>query len=249
MIELVKNKSVALVGPAKYMCGSGYGSEIDSHDIVVRINRGIESIKEYSDDIGKKTDIYYSCLIETAQQTGFLDVDELVSRYGIKQIVAPPASDFQGVSRATTFHSMVDQKKMKQIIKRIPIRIIDHHFHTDLAKKVSCKPNTGFLSIYDLLNFDIDRLSIYGFSFYLDGFIPGQKEGVELEKNVSQQGFADLAFNSKRHIQVNMWEYAKRTLKNNPKIKLDAVLEQILNLHTFSRGEFNEEIKNLYCNV
>ena len=41
MIEFLKNKSVALVGPAKYLSCSNYGVEIDSHDVVVRINRGI----------------------------------------------------------------------------------------------------------------------------------------------------------------------------------------------------------------
>ena len=98
MIEFLKNKSVALVGPAKYMSGSNYGVEIDSHDVVVRINRGIESIKSYGDDIGKRTDIYYSCLIETSQQTGKLDVVELKDDYKIKYIVAPPESEPKSLS-------------------------------------------------------------------------------------------------------------------------------------------------------
>ena len=128
MIEFLKNKSVALVGPAKYMSGSNYGVEIDSHDVVVRINRGIESIKSYGDDIGKRTDIYYSCLIETSQQTGKLDVVELKDDYKIKYIVAPPESDFIGMSSKTDFHSLVDKSKMESFKKHIPIRIIEHDF-------------------------------------------------------------------------------------------------------------------------
>ena len=38
----IEGKTVALVGPAKYMQGTNYGKEIDSHEIVVRINRGKE---------------------------------------------------------------------------------------------------------------------------------------------------------------------------------------------------------------
>ena len=242
MIEFLKNKSVALVGPAKYMSGSNYGVEIDSHDVVVRINRGIESIKSYGDDIGKRTDIYYSCLIETSQQTGKLDVVELKDDYKIKYIVAPPESDFIGMSSKTDFHSLVDKSKMESFKKHIPIRIIEHDFHTDLAREVRCKPNTGFLSIYDLLRFDIKKLSIYGFSFYLDGFLPGQKDGVIYEKGYSEQEFANMGFNSKRHIQVNMWNYAKQTLRNNPKVVLDGTLTQILNLKKFNKEEFRNEV-------
>ena len=76
--DMIAGKMVALVGPAKYMQGSCYGSEIDSHDTVVRINRGIESIETYPEDLGVRTDVFYSCLIERAQQTGQLDIDKLL---------------------------------------------------------------------------------------------------------------------------------------------------------------------------
>ena len=38
---IVENKSVALVGPAAYMSGTGLGKEIESHDVVIRINRSM----------------------------------------------------------------------------------------------------------------------------------------------------------------------------------------------------------------
>ena len=112
-----------------------------------------------------------------------------------------------------------------------------------MAKKVQCRPNTGFLAIYDLLNFNPSTLSIYGFSFYLDGFIPGCKSGVEKEKNVTEDEFATMAFNSKRHVQKNMWQYAKDTLRNNPSVKLDSVLEVILNLEKLDKKLFSDAIK------
>ena len=240
--KAIEGKTVALVGPAKYMQGTNYGKEIDSHEVVVRINRGIESISQYPDDIGRKTDIYYSCLIERAQQTGKLDALELKNRYGIKAIVAPPSSDFKGVSKQTAWHELVDLKKVHEISHTIPVRLIDNDFHTDLAKKVQCKPNTGFLAIYDLLSFNPKKLSIYGFSFYLDGFLPGQKAGVEREKECTEQEFADMAFKSKRHVQKNMWEYAKKTLKNNDSVKLDKHLEYILSMDSLDKNLFKEHL-------
>lgn len=233
--SLISGKKVALVGPAQYMENSNLGKEIDDHDIVVRINRGIESIDTYSKDIGTKTDVYYSCLIERAQQTGVLNIDDLKNKYKIKHIVAPPESNMKGISFETKFHSLVDKEKIKNINDIIPVTIVDHQFHTLLAEKVKCKPNTGFMAIYDLLRMNPSSLSIYGFSFYLDGFLPGQKSGVEQEKNCSEQEFADMAFNSKRHIQKNMWEYAKTTLLKNKNVILDNNLERILKLDDLDR--------------
>ncbi len=238
--EIIEGKTVALVGPASYMQGAGYGEEINSHDLVVRINRGIESISKYPDDIGTRTDIYYSCLIERAQQTGKLDGEELRDHYGISVIVAPPGSDYTGISKETWFHNLVDAKKAENLAKIIPIRIINHHFNNDLAKSVQCKPNTGFLAIYDLLANNPKKLSIYGFSFYLDGFLPGQKEGVQEEKDCTEQEFANMAFNSKRHIQKNMWEHAKTTLRNNEAVSLDKYLKYILNMDSLDKNLFKE---------
>jgi len=237
-----KGKSVALVGPAAYMKGIGYGKEIDSHDLVVRINRGIESIDEFHNDIGKRTDIYYSCLIERAQQTGKLDAKELKDRYGIGCLIAPPQSDMKGISNKTSLHHLVDMKTVREIESLVPIIIIEHDFHTSLAKAVNCKPNTGFLSIYHLLELGVKSLSIYGFSFYLDGFIPGQKSGVEYEKNCTEQEFANMAYNSKRHVQKNMWQFAKNSLLDNERVRLDPVLEQILKLKKLDKELFNSEL-------
>ena len=236
--DFISGSSVALVGPAKYMHGSGYGPEIESHDIVVRINRGIETALVYKNDVGSRTDVLYSCLIERAQQAGKLDRTELKEKHKIQIIVAPPVSDYAGHSKGTHFHGLIDVKKAEFISELIPIRIIDHNFNNKISDAVKCKPNTGFLSIYDLLEMNPSKLSIYGFSFYLDGFIPGQKSGVENEKNCSEQEFADMAFASKRHIQKNMWEYAKETLLDNEVVNLDKTLKMILEMQRFSKEDF-----------
>jgi len=239
--ETIKNKKVALVGPAAYMVGSLYGEEIDNHDTVIRLNRGIESIHKYSSDVGVRTDILYSCLIEKPANAGHIDPISLKRDYNIKMVVAPPHSDFRGIAYQTKFHELVDIQKVNQMSKFMPVRLIDHKFHTELAIKVDCKPNTGFLAIYDILRHNPQLLSIYGFSFYLDGFIPGCKSGVEQEQNLSEQQFAAKCFVSRRHVQKNMWEHAKETLKNNKQIKLDKYLTKILNLKELDKTLFTKD--------
>ena len=240
---LLKGKKVAIVGPAKYMMGKGWGEEIEKHDVVVRINRGIESTKKFPEDLGTRTDILYSCLIETHRNAGKLNADELADVYKIKHIVAPPHSDYKGISGGNTLHTLVNKTTVKRIKKRLPLRIISSKFHTKFAKDIKCKPNTGILAVYDLLNFDIKQLTVYGFSFYLDGFVDGQKSGVEKEKKVSEDGFANMAFTSKRHIQKNIWNHAKKTLPKNSKVKLDEVLKYILQMDKLDKKQFKEHFK------
>ena len=237
--NFIKGKTVALVGPAKYMENKLLGDEIDNHDVVVRINRGIELVDKFSKNVGKKTNILYSCLIEKAAHAGRLDVESWKQKYGVEFVCVPPQSDYRGYSPATTLHYMVDKKNVEKIMEAMPVRIIDHVFNNFLAKKVNCKPNTGFLSIYDILRFHPKSLSIYGFSFYLDGFMEGCKSGIEVEKKVSEQQFAEMAYGSKRHIQKNMWQYAKKTLLFSDKIVLDETLKRILEMEDFSKNRFN----------
>ena len=235
--DFIKGKKVALVGPAAYMMDSGYGKEIEDSDVIVRINRSYESVEKFSRDIGKRTDVLYSCLIEKNANAGKIDPDLLFS-LGVKHICVPPASSMKGLSEITAFHDLIDLDKVKALNEKIPVRIVDHHFHNDLALKVNCRPNTGFMAIYDILRFKPSELRIYGFSFYLDGFVKGVKEGVQEEQNKSPEQFADQCFNSKRHIQKNMWLYAKNTLNKNQNVRVDKFLEKILSLPRLDRDLF-----------
>lgn len=240
--KFIKEKTVSLVGPASYMMGSDHGEQIDSDDVVIRINRSYESVDVFSRDIGKRTDILYSCLIEKNANAGMLDRDVLVSK-GIKYICAPPASDMKGQSNKTTLHSLIDVDKIRDISKKIPIRVVDHIFHNQLAREVNCRPNTGFMAIYDILRCSPKKLSLYGFSFYLDGFIKGVKSGIEIEQNKTPEEFTTQCFTSKRHVQENMWNFAKKTLVENSAVNLDPVLARILEMESLNREYFNNNIK------
>jgi len=55
--EIVVNRSVALVGNAQSICDSPRPLEIDSHDVVIRMNMGIPP-RISSDIVGKKTTVW-----------------------------------------------------------------------------------------------------------------------------------------------------------------------------------------------
>ena len=234
--KIIRGKRVSVVGPAAYMQGSGFGKVIDDSDVVIRINRSHESTSEYGADIGYRTDVLYSCLIEKPENAGKVDLKDLQEK-GIKCICAPPASDMKGYASSTKFSQLVDMNKINRISEQILVRLVDHKFHTEIASKINCRPNTGFLLIFDVLRFQPEVLNIYGFSFYLDGFVTGTKLGIE-SSGLTEDTFAKKCFNSKRHKQENMWNYAKKELPQMENVFLDPVLGKILSMNTFSQDEF-----------
>ena len=234
--DFIKSKRVAIVGPAMYMMDSKLGKQIDDHDVVVRINRSIESCKEFKGDIGSRTDVLYSCLIEKPENAGDIDVDELVS-LGVEFVCVPPRSTITGyANNSLEITEYANLNKLKKIESQIKTRIIDHNLNNDIAASVKCRPNTGYLAIFDLLSMNPKKLSIYGFSFYLDGFMKNVKKGLS---EMSEEEYANKCFNSKRHVQSNLWKYAKVTLLNNEKIYLDRTLDKILRMKDFSRESFD----------
>jgi hypothetical protein len=241
-LEFIKNRTVAIVGPAQYMMGKKLGEEIDNHDIVVRINRSIESCNNFSSDIGERTDVLYSCMIEKPENAGKINIEDWVKK-NISFICVPPKSTMSGVaSSSSQISDSANYKKFIATKNKINTRIIDAQLNNKIANEVKCRPNTGYLSIFDILAHTPSKLSLYGFSFYLDGFIKNSKDGIS---GMSEDDFANKCFNSKRHIQSNLWRYAKESLLVNRKVHLDETLDKILRMKSFSKIEFKNNIINI----
>lgn len=237
--NLIKGKTVAIVGPAQYMMKSNLGKEIDDHDIVVRINRSIEGCEKYSKDIGNRTDVLYSCMIEKPENGGKVSVDFLKSKK-IKFVCVPPNSTMKGIAKnPSQISEYANYEKYSKIKKEIGARIISSDLNNEVARNVNCRPNTGYLAIFDLLAQDPKKLSIYGFSFYLDGFVEGTKQGIS---SMTEAEYANKCFNSKRHVQGNLWKYAKESLVQNKIVFLDNVLQKILSMDTFSKEDFRKVV-------
>ena len=97
-------------------------------------------------------------------------------------------------------------------------------FYNKISSQVKCRPNTGYIAIFDLLNYDVKELYITGFTFYLDKFMPGYKDQVDKEE------FNNKCFTSQRHNQKNLWEFLKKSYAENSKLKVDPYLHKILGL-------------------
>tara|TARA_R110002126_G_scaffold5401_5_gene28547 strand:- start:3714 stop:4448 length:735 start_codon:yes stop_codon:yes gene_type:complete len=227
--SLIKGKNIALVGPGKNLISKNKGVEIDGHDLVVRTNRGCELIEKYRRDLGTRTDILYSCLIEQNENAGYWDESVIVDMYGVKYLCTTPDMSMKGIARKTVLHSMVDKKKYEKMEKIIPCRIVDHMFFTKIALEIECRPTTGYIAIYDILRHNPKNLSIYGFDFYYSGWVNEYKKDM---KNTTIELVLEKTMNSKRHNHKSMWQHSKKLL-NMKNVSLDDQMREVLHMEEF----------------
>jgi len=236
-LSYISNKKVALVGPASYLNTLNIGKLIDSYDIVVRVNRGLDVISNYPENVGTKTDILYNCGIKKMDNGGDLNI-EFYKSQGVKWISTIPYSDYNGNCHNNSLHSMVDKNFIDEAKANFNFHLMDWHNYSHINKHVKCRSNTGFAAIFDLLNHKPSELFICGYSFYLDSFIKGYKDGCDRD----EEEFAKQCFVSKRHVQPSQWGYLKKIFSKEKKLTADSVLSQILKMENFSREEFTQII-------
>ena len=227
--KFIQGKNEVVVGSASYMKDEKYGSSIDSHDIVVRINRGCEVILGNEKSIGNRTDVLYSCLIEQKENAGSWNASMLIDDYKVKYLCTTPASSVAGISHVSSLHKMVNKEKYLDLANRLPCRIIDSQFFTRIAREINCRPTTGYIAIYDILNYQPATLTVHGFDFFYSGWFPEYKKGTML----SMESLWTNTLKSKRHKHKNMWEHAKKNLLNNKKVIIDDHLKKVLSINSW----------------
>ena len=228
--KILKNKKVIIVGPSASTLINKNGNFIDSFDIVIRVNRGVEPTKLHSEFIGKRTDILYNCMLEKPDNGGIIDV-QLLKDNNVKYIIYHPEVSFEGIGINKPPRTLNMNTVNNLHSNNINTQMIDPIFYNSISKQVSCRPNTGFIALFHLLSFDIKELYITGYTFYLDGFMSGYKDHVDKEK------FRSKCFKSKRHNQRNLWKFLKEQKQKESRIKTDKYLERILSLDNLNNDE------------
>jgi len=235
----LRGKTVALVGPANYLSEFEFGKEINSRDIVIRINRGMELVENHSKQVGDRTDVLYSCLIEHPDNAGRIDIKNLLDN-NVKWVCTIPHSSARGEKTYPFLSPQVNLIKVLKVFLKINLHIFNIKKYGELNKNLKARANTGFAAIFDLLQYDIKELYITGFSFYMDPFMKGYKKGCSR----NEEEFAKDCFTSIRHDQFNQWEFLKKH-KDHPLLRFDPVLDEILKLETLDKNLFNAIIENV----
>lgn len=151
--DLVKNKTVAIVGNAGCELGQGKGEEIDSHDVVIRFNN--YKTEGFENDYGLKTNIW-------------------VRGSAGEDIKYRNPSDFDLVMWEADYnHFMVHFDNLETLYSDLslyPLKIsnFDEVTHNKLRKISGLEfPSTGILTVWAvyLAKGNLNNVDVYGFSF------------------------------------------------------------------------------------
>ena len=151
---IFEGKNVVLVGPATTLKGSGLGKEIDSFDIVCRLNHHLPG-PELEKDYGSRNDVVFSGPVL------------LFYGYEIFKEVRPPSTI---IFPAKNVYDHDHYGKMIQQIHDdhpdIECLWIGDEFATTVEKELGTSPTTGILAICYLLSLPIKSLFVTGLDFY-----------------------------------------------------------------------------------
>lgn len=208
MHSLLKKKRVVIVGPADSVTGSGLGTEIDSYDLVVRVNHQWPVSGERVSDLGSRMDILFHCCN---------------GDFPIKRLFIP---EFKK-TRAVCFERGFDSYFLKKECERLQIPFFDvTETYLALQKQIGSYPNTGLAAVTHLLGFDIKELKMIGFSFFKTSYYAdylGATAQPEILRNFQSTG------RYWKHELKPQFEYFKSILMQDKRLQVDTFLSHILN--------------------
>ncbi len=207
-INYVKDKRVIIVGPSNHNIGKNSGEFIDSFDIVIRLNKSYPLDKKMVNDLGSRTDILYHCLKIKNPQVTYFNMSLEKSQINFLCSSIPDKGFF-------TKYIKHAQKKNNKIFK-----ILKTEIYNSVRMSTNTHPNTGIITITDILQYPIKELYITGITFYTTEFYKGYSwiSSFRERKN----------FNDKRHNQESQKIYLKSLIDNDDRIKIDDELHNIL---------------------
>ena len=140
-----KDKSIAIVGNSKHLLSCSHGENIDSHDVVCRINRSFKIIpprtNKYIRHYGTKTNFLFVNLIRTSGHS------HNVREMGPYKIIQTTACEVP--------------PKYSKIVSAV----VDGSTIKELSDQLSMKPSTGLRVLYIISKCDPKMVSVFGFDW------------------------------------------------------------------------------------
>lgn len=202
--DYLRGKNVILVGPADHVDNSEY---IDSFDVVVRLNKGLNIVKN-TNKYGYKTNIIY--MADTGSYNT-LNSEEINNLDFIKfqfpdvsdnELLKPPTKDVQNDYKTIPFSDKILRCNKKYL---------------DFEQELQSRPFIGTVAIWDLLQYDIKSLYITGITFaktkYSDDYNGGQ-QNQNIINNINNGIIGSHNIN-------NMIQWAKENVITDSRVSYD----------------------------
>jgi len=229
--KYVEGKTIALVGPAQSIIGTGKGDIIDKFDIVVRLNKSIPLPSNIKNDIGSKSDIVYNSL-NTSDFPGENNLNPtLYKKYGVKFVCSSYPFN----------HNIFHDDILNYIYKykfELPLKVMNDLKFKNFEKSLGTRPYTGTCAIMDLLSYPIKYLYVTGLDFY-------QTKYYSEYRRISK-GTLKYNKNNMIHQCKPQMDYLKNISLFDNRIILDTFLDTLLyhdyykvfkNLNLFDKNE------------
>lgn len=167
--RILKNKRVAIVGPADSAYEAENAAYIDSFDYVIRINKAIVNWKPENEKyIGTKTDILLHNFLENEKTGGGILDFELFEKYGIKYVLNPIPIYF-GFRNIFNFYKKYS-KSYKTYIGYKPV------YKKYIERFKPQRPTTGFSGLMMVLESDFKEFFITGITFFKTPYKEGYRD-------------------------------------------------------------------------
>jgi hypothetical protein len=222
--EFVRDKCIALVGPAQSILETRKGDVIDKFDLVVRLNKSLPLPQGLKDDIGSRTDIIYNSL-NTSDFPGENNLNpKLYKKYGV-----------QFVCSSYPFNHVVFHDDILNYVQRykfeLPLKVMNDMKFKRFEQSLGTRPYTGTCAIMDLLSYPIKYLYITGLDFYHTKYI-------NTYRKISKEGLRHTK-NSTIHQAQPQLEYLRNISFFDNRIILDGFLDKLV------YHEYYKVLKNL----
>jgi hypothetical protein len=188
----IKNKSIAIVGGGPHEVGTCNGEEIDSHDVVVRVNP--RNIEEYAKDYGKKMNIVSLGMAKRDNALALLYSDDVLQEI---DIVLLPQSLYIYSMAADLWNFLKNNRHFIIVTTDILLR-------ADIQREYNLNYiSSGFLTTYyfkKCLKANISKTDMFGFavrsgiiltSHYYNDTLQINNHHLQMELKASQDIFSD----------------------------------------------------------
>ena len=226
--EYLAGKRVVLVGPAASLLGRGLGDEIDSYDVVVRLNLASPVPAGRRADVGSRTDVLYHVLYSANH------LKQLGRQHTAEEVAAWQTD---GVRFLVTRHELHNERvrRIRPLLGDLPLLLIPERFKAQVAHHAQSNPNTGTLAIAHLLAHPVASLHVAGFDFYESGYYEGYggftaAEGARAAGGLGYAAWAQVGSTREVHRQDGQKRYLAELYAQDARLNFDDVAAAALKL-------------------
>ena len=212
----LNNKNIVLVGPASSIINTNSGDIINSFDIIVRLNKSLPLSTQMMKDIGNRTDILYNSL----NRYDHPGENILNEQFFINNKLKFLCSSYPNI---TPFSHDI-KYYLNNSRAKLPFRIVSDKLYHNIKNSIKTRPNTGIMTILDLLQSPIKTLYITGLNFYKTDYYK-----TYTKKQRTNRG-ALVPYNSSNmvHNQSPQINLLRHIALNDKRIILDRALYRIV---------------------